>query len=322
MDELAAGELDIGAVSRSAGATRCASSRTRTRPGSCFESGQFFLQSLELLGEQAIDLGSNTQAESDELAGRARKAACEGSASPGRRGAHGLWDRSRWAAGEMEMTLGYDTAWMRVEPDGSVRLALGASQPRPGPPDDHGADRGRRARHSGRPDPRHLRRHAPAVRKGHVGKAGHRRRRRRNGSREVRARSQAIAAEMLEADPGRPGAPRLRGPVRGNPSSGVSFAQIARRAKFAPRMMPAGVDPGWSRTARYHPPGGSRAAATACWSRWTRRPGKIGSALRRRRGLRDDDQPDDRGGPGIWRRRVGISAALLEHSRTTTTVRS
>ena len=89
-----------------------------TAAGLVFESGDY-VRSIDLLAE-AIGWESTRRHDEEARAeGRLRGVGLACAVEHSAYGPQSLGSRN------LEMTLGYDTAWMRVEPDGSVRLAVG-----------------------------------------------------------------------------------------------------------------------------------------------------------------------------------------------------
>jgi carbon-monoxide dehydrogenase large subunit len=75
----------------------------------------------------------------------------------------------------------------------------------------------------------------------------------------LRAQLVAMAAHRLEADPADIELAQSGARVRGAPSAGVTFAELAAVAYFAPHKLPAGMSPSLEATARY------RARAPMLW---------------------------------------------------------
>ena len=150
------------------------------------------------------------------------------------------------------VAAGYDTAEMRVEPDGKVRLGGRPAQPRPGPRDHHGPDRRRPARaRPGRGHRGRLRRHRPgALRLRQLDSSRARSTaaaRPSSPPRDIREKATTIAAHMLEANPD--DLEMQRGgkfAVRGNPAQSISLRRGRQdreppRGQAAPRRDRAGA---------------------------------------------------------------------------------
>lgn len=221
-----------------------------TAAGLVLESGDY-VRSLELL-EEAIDW-ERTQA-ADERArseGRLRGVGVACAVEHSSYGPQSLGSRN------MEITSGYDTASLRVEPDGAIRLAVGS----------HNHGQGHQttfaqivADELGVPVD------SIEVVYGDTSVVPY-----GNGTwasrstvfcggaavlaaRDVRAKSLKLAAEMLEAsaDDLEISDGEIR--VRGNPANGVSFRDVARRANHEPHLLPEGVEAGLESTRRYEAP--------------------------------------------------------------------
>ena len=112
------------------------------------------------------------------------------------------------------------------------------------------------------------------------------------------------------------------GPVRGTPSRGVSCRATWRDARrHEPHLLPAGEEPGLEVTRRFVPPDpGTLRQLRARRARRGRRRDRRGAdpALRGRRGLRHDRQPDDRRGTGARRRRPGHRRRAATSTSSTT----
>lgn len=221
-----------------------------TAAGLVFESGDY-ARSLELL-TNAIGWGqTRTEDERARSEGRLRGTGLACAVEHSAYGPKSLGSR------KMEMTLGYDTASLRVEPDGAVRLAVGL----------HNHGQGHQttfaqiiADELGVPV------EAIEVVYGDTSVVPY-------GSgtwasrstvccggaavlaaREVRAKVLALAAEMLEASAEDLEIADGVITVRGNPASSLGFDQVARRANHEPHLLPEGVEPGLESTRRYEAP--------------------------------------------------------------------
>jgi aerobic carbon-monoxide dehydrogenase large subunit len=221
-----------------------------TAAGLVFESGDY-VRSLDMLAE-AIDWEATRR--DDERAraeGRLRGIGVACAVEHSAYGPQALGSRN------MEMTLGYDTAWMRVEPDGSVRLAVGT----------HNHGQGHQttfaqiaADELGIPAER------VHVTYGDTASVPY-----GNGTwasrstvycggatilaaRDVRDKTLRLAAEMLEANQEDLEISDGWIGVRGNTAVGVSFDDVARRANHEPHLLPEGVEAGLEATRRYEAP--------------------------------------------------------------------
>ena len=217
----------------------------------------------------------------------------------------------------------------RARPDGPVgrrdrvRRHLG---PRPGPPDHARPGRGRPARPRPRRDVEVRQSDTDATPYGWgtfasrsmvVGGGA-------TASRDRRARRPAPAARRAPAR-GRAGrrraARRPRAVVRGSPDRGLALADLARVAYLEAQKLPEGEAPGLEEHASFDPPGTFSNATHGCIVEIDPDTGAVAHrALRRRRGLRRDDQPGDRRGPGARRRRPGHRGRAVRgaglHART------
>ena len=124
----------------------------------------------------------------------------------------------------------------------------------------------------------------------------------------LRERIAAIAAHKLEASPDDIVLADGRASVRGSPGSGLTIAEIADLAYFGSHQLPPDIPMGLEATARY------RAESFVVWANATHvctcevdiATGRgDAAALRRRRGLRADDQPERRRGADRRRHRAG-----------------
>jgi aerobic carbon-monoxide dehydrogenase large subunit len=221
-----------------------------TAAGLVFESGDY-VRSLELL-EEAVDWrGTGAEDERLRAAGRYRGLGVACAVEHSAYGPESLGSRN------MEITPGYDTAALRVEPDGRVRLALGLHNHGQG----HQTTMAQIAADELGLDPA-----AVDVVYGDTDVVPY-----GNGTwasrstvycggatvlaaRDVRDRAYAIAAEMLEASAGDLEIADGAISVRGSAGRQVSLADVARRANHEPHLLPAGVEPGLESTRRYAAP--------------------------------------------------------------------
>ena len=120
-----------------------------------------------------------------------------------------------------------------------------------------------------------------------------------------------VAAHLLEAAPGDLEVADSMVFVRGTPTKGLSFAEVAATAYLNAAALPAGVEPGLEASSRFAPPS-PFTWSNACHLCVCEVDAETGVrhvvALHRERGLRGHDQPDggrgpDRrwGRPGYWR---------------------
>jgi carbon-monoxide dehydrogenase large subunit len=167
---------------------------------------------------------------------------------------------------KMELTLGYDTASVRVEPDGRVRVAVGL----------HNHGQGHEttiaqiaAGELGIPaDQIHVVWGDTEIVPYGLGTWASRSTVCSGGAtvvaaREVREKALRLAAEMLEASVGDLELADGRVHVRGTPSRGVSFRDVARRAAHEPDLLPEGEEPGLESTRRFVPPDPGSFASSA-----------------------------------------------------------
>ena len=209
-----------------------------TAAGLVFESGDY-VRSLELL-EEAIDW-RGTAAEDDRLraAGRYRGLGVACAVEHSAYGPGSLGSRN------MEITPGYDTAALRVEPDGRVRLALGLHNHGQG----HQTTMAQIAADELGVDPA-----AVDVVYGDTDVVPY-----GNGTWASRSTVYCGGATVLAA--------------RDVRDKALAIADVARRANHEPHLLPAGVEPGLESTRRYAAPdpGPSRAPCTPRTWRWTAR---------------------------------------------------
>jgi carbon-monoxide dehydrogenase large subunit len=221
-----------------------------TAAGLVFESGDY-VRSLELL-EEAVDWrGTGAEDERMRAAGRYRGLGVAYAVEHSAYGPESLGSRN------MEITPGYDTAALRVEPDGRVRLALGLHNHGQG----HQTTMAQIAADELGVDPA-----AVDVVYGDtdVVPYGYGTWASRStvycggatvlAARDVRDKALAIAAEMLEASAGDLDVADGAISVRGSAGRRVSLAEVARRANHEPHLLPAGVEAGLESTRRYAAP--------------------------------------------------------------------
>jgi carbon-monoxide dehydrogenase large subunit len=221
-----------------------------TPMGLRFESGDY-LRQLGLLAE-SIDYDA-LRAENDALRskGRYRGVGIACAVEQSAYGSGSLGSRKH------ELTPGYDTASVRVEPDGKVRLAVGL----------HSHGQGQETTMA------QIAADALGVAVGDIdvvfgdtdvvpyglGTWASRSTVVCGGATilaatDVRAKIIEIAADMLEASPG--DLEIVAGSVRarGSPSRAVSVRDVARRAAHEPHLLPEGMEPGLDSTRRYSAP--------------------------------------------------------------------
>jgi aerobic carbon-monoxide dehydrogenase large subunit len=170
------------------------------------------------------------------------------------------------AARKLELTLGYDSAAIRVEPDGRVRVAVGLHNHGQG----HETTIAQIAASElgiaaddievvwGDTDrvPYGL---GTWASRGTVCCGGAT----ILASRDIKAKVLRLASEMLEASAGDLELENGQITVRGTPSRGVSFREVARRAAFEPDLLPDGEEPGLEVTRRFVPPDPGTFASSA-----------------------------------------------------------
>jgi carbon-monoxide dehydrogenase large subunit len=221
-----------------------------TAAGLVFESGNY-VRSIDLLAE-AIGWESTRRHDEEARAeGRLRGVGLACAVEHSAYGPQSLGSRN------LEMTLGYDTAWMRVEPDGSVRLAVGLHNHGQGhqttiaqiASDELGipADRihvtyGDTA---GVPYGNGTWASRSTVYCGGATLLA---------ARDVRDKALELAAEMLEANVADLDISGGWISVQGDAAVGVSFDDVARRANHEPHLLPEGVEAGLESTRRYEAP--------------------------------------------------------------------
>jgi aerobic carbon-monoxide dehydrogenase large subunit len=221
-----------------------------TPAGLVFESGDY-LRSLEMLAD-AIDWdressGGGGVRGGGRLRGVGVACAVEHSAY----GPKSLGSRNH------ELTLGYDTASLRVEPDGKLRLAVGLHSHGQGQEttmaqvvaDELGVD----------PSDVEVVFGDTAIVPYGNGTWASRSTVYCGGAavlaaRDVREKALELAADMLEASPADLEISSGTISVRGTPGRGVPFADVARRAGHEPHLLPEGIEPGLESTRRYQAP--------------------------------------------------------------------
>lgn len=170
---------------------------------------------------------------------------------------HSAYGPKTLAKRNMEMTLGYDTASVRVEPDGKVRIAVGL----------HNHGQGHQTTMAQiasdelgiHVDDIEVVYGDTAIVPYGLGTWASRSTVCCGGAtilaaRDLRAKVLALAADMLEARAEDLEVTDGVVSVRGTASRGVAFGDIARRASHEPHLLPDGVDPGLEVTRRYAPP--------------------------------------------------------------------
>jgi carbon-monoxide dehydrogenase large subunit len=222
----------------------------RTAAGLEFESGDY-VRSLELL-EEATDW-ERTREEHRRLRkeGRYRGIGVACAVEHSAYGPKSLGSR------QMSITPGYDTAALRVEPDGRVKLAVGLHNHGQGhqttmaqiAADHLGIDPGQVDVVYG----------DTAVVPYGYGTWASRSTVYCGGAtvlaaRDVREKALAVAAEMLEASPDDLDLAGGVISVRGSADRSVSFADVARRANHESHLLPDGLEPGLESTRRYEAP--------------------------------------------------------------------
>ncbi len=221
-----------------------------TATGLVFESGDY-PRSLEMLAE-AVDW-ERTRAEDEALFSRGRIRGLGVAFAV----EHSAYGPQSLASRKMEMTLGFDSAALRVEPDGTVRLALGLHNHGQGhqttmaqiAADELGIDPAKVEVAYGDTDSAPWGAGTWASRStvycggATVLAAG-----------DVREKMLAIAADMLEASPEDLELSGGRIVVRGSSSRGTDFDEVAARASHRAELLPDGIEPGLESTRRYEAP--------------------------------------------------------------------
>jgi aerobic carbon-monoxide dehydrogenase large subunit len=170
------------------------------------------------------------------------------------------------AARKLELTLGYDSAAIRVEPDGRVRVAVGLHNHGQG----HETTIAQIAASElgiAADDIEVVWGDTDRVPYG-LGTGASRSMVCCGGatilaSRDIKAKVLRLASEMLEASAGDLELENGQITVRGTPSRGVSFREVARRAAFEPDLLPDGEEPGLEVTRRFVPPDPGTFASSA-----------------------------------------------------------
>jgi aerobic carbon-monoxide dehydrogenase large subunit len=170
------------------------------------------------------------------------------------------------AARKLELTLGYDSAAIRVEPDGRVRVAVGLHNHGQG----HETTIAQIAASElgiAADDIEVVWGDTDRVPYG-LGTWASRSTVCGGGatilaSRDIKAKVLRLASEMLEASAGDLELENGQITVRGTPSRGVSFREVARRAAFEPDLLPDGEEPGLEVTRRFVPPDPGTFASSA-----------------------------------------------------------
>jgi carbon-monoxide dehydrogenase large subunit len=203
----------------------------------------------------------------------------------------------------LEMTLGYDSASVRMEPDGLVRVAVGLHNHGQGhettiaqiAADELGLE----------PDNVQVVYGDTAVVPYGMGTWASRSTVTSGGatilaSRDLRDQILELAADMLEANPADLVLAGGRVGLQGSPSRGLEIRDIARRANFEPHLLPPGVEPGLEVTRRYVPPdpGSFSSSAHGAHVEVDLETGDVEV-------LRYGGQPDDRRRAGPRRRGAG-----------------
>ena len=188
---------------------------------------------------------------------RARRGGCWASASPvfAERTGYGT---EAFAQRKMAITPGYDTALVRMDPSGSVLLAVGTSGHGQGhqttlaqvAADRLGLTPDRIEVRQGDTDATPYGWGTFASRSMVVGGGATRR-----ASDLLADRLKTLAAHMLEADPEDLELRDGEVVVRGAPGKSVTFADVARLAYLETHRLPEGVEPGLECTASFDPPG-------------------------------------------------------------------
>ncbi|HEY2637465.1 MAG TPA: xanthine dehydrogenase family protein molybdopterin-binding subunit, partial [Solirubrobacteraceae bacterium] len=230
-----------------------------TAVGLRFESGNY-VGMLDLL-EDAMDW-KRLRAENAELRGQGihRGLGLALAVEQSAYGPHSLASRM------MEMTFGYDTASVRVEPDGHVRVAVGLHNHGQGhettiaqiAASELGIDADLIEVIWGDTETVPYGLGTWASRSTVCCGAAT-----ILASRDIKAKALRLAADMLEADPADLELEDGRAYVRGTPSRGVPFRDVARRAAHEPNLLPGGEEPGLETTRRFVPPDPGTFASSA-----------------------------------------------------------
>jgi carbon-monoxide dehydrogenase large subunit len=221
-----------------------------TATGLRFESGDY-LRMLDLL-EEAMDWqGLRADNEAHRRAGRFRGLGLSFVVEQSAYGPKAMGSR------QLEMTFGYDTASVRFEPDGRVRVAVGLHNHGQGhettiaqiAADELGVAT----------DDVDVVYGDTAIVPYGLGTWASRSTVCCGGATIIAARElcekiRTLAADMLEARPDDLFLEDGRVQLRGSPSRGVTMADVARRAHHEPHLLPPGVEPGLEVTRRFMPP--------------------------------------------------------------------
>jgi carbon-monoxide dehydrogenase large subunit len=170
---------------------------------------------------------------------------------------HSAYGPRSLASRELEMTLAYDTASVRMEPDGTVRVAVGLHNHGQGhettiaqiASDELGVE----------PEDVEVVYGDTAVVPYGLGTWASRSTVCSGGATilaagDLRERILVIAADMLEANPADLVLAGRSVSVRGTPSRGVDVADVARRALHEPHLLPPDIEPGLEFTRRFVAP--------------------------------------------------------------------
>jgi carbon-monoxide dehydrogenase large subunit len=221
-----------------------------TAVGQRFESGDY-VRMLDLLEEaiewRALRAENAALRERDVIRGLGVALAVE----------HGAYGPRALGARKLELTPGYDSAAIRVEPDGRVRVAVGLHN--------HGQGHETTIAQIAAvelgiaPEQVDVVWGDTAVVPYGLGTWGSRSTVACGGAtilaaRDVRARVLELAAHLLEASAGDLELADGVAFVRGSPSRRVSFDQIAHLAVHRPELLPDGFEPGLDATRRFAPP--------------------------------------------------------------------
>jgi carbon-monoxide dehydrogenase large subunit len=216
-----------------------------TATGLVFESGDY-LSSLDLLAEA---IGWDDEPSAAPLGLRGVGVACAVE--------HSSYGPQSLGSRRMALTPGYDSAELRVEPDGTIRLALGLHNHGQGhqttlaqiAADELGVEPERVEVAYGDTDSAPYGAGTWASRSTvYCGGATI------LAARDVREKMLAIAADMLEASPDDLELAEGRFAVRGSASRAVEFDAVATRASHRPELLPEGIEPGLGSTRRYEAP--------------------------------------------------------------------
>ncbi len=221
-----------------------------TPTGLCFESGDY-LRSLELL-KDAIGYDA-VRAENSELRSRGLYRGVGVALAV----EHSSYGPKSLGKRQHEITPGYDTSSVRIEPDGTVRVAVGLHS--------HGQGQATTiaqiaSDELGVPvrDIEVVYGDTAVVPYG-MGTWASRSTVYCGGATilaatELRKKMLLLAADMLEADPADLELGQGAVSVRGAPTRSVAIGEIARRALHEPHLLPEGMEPGLEVTRRYSAP--------------------------------------------------------------------